>query len=290
MAHFTYKDDKTCLENVRRLLGYLPQNNLGSGAAEERTAYSGHEKCASLEDIVPQNPRKGYDVRAVIDAIADEASFFEVQQKWAQNAVIGFGRIAGRTAGFVANQPSVMAGALDCDASDKMARFVRMCDCFNIPLVVLVDTAAYLPGITQEHSGIIRHGAKLLYAFSEASVPKISLIMRKAYGGAYIAMNSKRMGADMVFAWPIAELAVMGAEGAVAILNRHEIEENPECREALVHEYEDRFLNPYIAAERGFVDEVIDPKDTRDKIADALEMLEKKKNTALWKKHGNIPL
>jgi acetyl-CoA carboxylase carboxyltransferase component len=196
----------------------------------------------------------------------------------------------GKTVGFVANQPSFMGGSLDCDSSNKMARFIRNCDCFNIPLVVLVDVPAFLPGIRQEHNGIIRHGAKLLYAFSEATVPKISLIMRKAYGGAYIAMNSKLMGADIVYAWPIAEIAVMGADGAVEIMCRKELEADPSCRDRLIEDYEQQFLNPYLAAERGMIDEVIEPQETRRKIAAALDMLSSKERTLIKKKHGNIPL
>ena len=287
VAHFTYENDRLCLEGVRKLLSYLPQNNRAPVPVADGEA---RDHSGRIQEIVPQNPKKGYDVRRVIETMADQDSFFEVQRDWAQNAVIGLGRMDGRTVGFVANQPSYMSGSLDYHASDKIARFIRTCDCFNIPLVVLVDVPAFLPGTAQEHSGIIRHGAKILYAFSEATVPKVSLIMRKAYGGAYIAMNSKRMGADIVFAWPIAELAVMGAEGAVSIIGRQAIKENPDCRDALVREYEEQFLNPYIAAARGFIDEVIAPEDTRRKIAGALEMLREKECAAPWKKHGNIPL
>ena len=287
VSHFLYPDDRSCLMGVRRLLGYLPQNNCAP--LPEMPALP-RDSSSTLQEIVPQNSRKPYDVRQVIDTMADVGSFFEVQPNWAQNAVVGLGRMDGKTVGFVANQPAYMSGSLDFNASDKMARFIRTCDCFNIPLVVLVDVPAFLPGTAQEHNGIIRHGAKLLYAFAEATVPKISLIMRKAYGGAYIAMNSKRMGADLVFAWPIAELAVMGAEGAVSIMCRHEIESEPACKDLLVQEYEEQFLNPYIAAARGFIDEVIFPEQTREKIAAALEMLTGKDEKLSWKKHGNIPL
>ena len=235
---------------------------------------------------MPQNPRKAYDIHKVIDAVLDRDSFFEVQAEWARNAVVGFGRLGGGTVGIVANQPAYMGGSLDYHVSDKMARFIRTCDCFNVPLLILIDVPAFLPGKEQEHNGIIRHGAKLLYAFSEASVPKISVVLRKAYGGAYIAMNSKRMGADMVFAW----LAVMGAEGAVEILFRKELRAAPKRRDELVEEYETLFMNPYIAAARGLIDEVIRPEDTRKRILAALEMLEKKERTTPWKKHGNIPL
>lgn len=287
VAHFTYEDDRQCLKGVRKLLSYLPQNNRAPGPVAESRP---QDRSGRIQEIVPQNPRKGYDVRAVIETMVDEDSFLEIQREWAQNAVIGLGRMDGRTVGYVANQPSCMGGSIDYHASDKMARFIRMCDCFNIPLVVLIDVPAFLPGVAQEHSGIIRHGAKILYAFSEATVPKVSLIMRKAYGGAYIAMSSKRMGADVVFAWPIAELAVMGAEGAVSIICRREIEADPSRREELIRKYEEQFLNPYIAAARGFIDEVIAPEDTRGKISAALEMLRGKELSAPWKKHGNIPL
>ncbi len=287
VSHFTYDSDRLCLEGVRNLLGYLPQNNRESAPAAKPLPV---DHSGRLQKIVPQNPRKAYDVREVIETMADRGSFLEIQREWAQNAVIGLARMDGQTVGFVANQPAYMGGSLDYHASDKMARFIRLCDCFGIPLVVLVDVPAFLPGVVQEHGGIIRHGAKLLYAFSEATVPKVSLIMRKAYGGAYIAMNSKQMGADLVFAWPIAELAVMGAEGAVSIVWRREIKADPARKEELVQAYTDQFLNPYPAAERGYVDEIIDPADTRKRIAGALEMLKGKKQSSPWKKHGNIPL
>lgn len=287
VSHFTYSDEHSCLKGVRELLTYLPQNN-----REEPPVVPGttHDKCASLQEIVPQDSKKPYDVRRVIDAFADKGSFLEVQREWAKNAVVGLARLDGKTVGIVANQPAHMSGALDYHASDKMARFIRFCDCFGIPLLVLIDVPAFLPGIAQEHNGIIRHGAKLLYAFSEATVPKISLVMRKAYGGAYIAMNSHRMGADMVFAWPIAEMAVMGAEGAVTIMYRKELAEEPERRDELVREYEQKFMNPYLAVSRGFIDEVIHPENTREKLSTALEMLAGKKLEQPWKKHGNIPM
>lgn len=286
-AHFTYPDDRSCLEAVRELLRYLPQN-----AEEKPPERAGVpvDRSVEIEDIVPQNSKRPYDVRNVISTMADENSFLEVQPQWAQNAVIGLGRLDGKTVGFVANQPAFMGGSLDYHCSDKMARFIRTCDCFNIPLVVLVDVPAFLPGSQQEHNGIIRHGAKLLYAFSEAAVPKISLIMRKAYGGAYIAMNSKSMGADIVFAWPIAEIAVMGAEGAVEILHRKRLQADPASRERLVKQYAEQYMNPYLAAARGYVDEVIEAKDTRSRIASALEALAGKQKEQIPKKHGNIPL
>jgi len=285
VAHFSCSNDRACLEEIRNLLSYFPQN---SAASPPRSAGVPVDRSAEIEEIVPQNSRKPYDVRKVIQTMTDKESFLEVQAQWATNAVIGFGRMDGKPVGFVANQPASKSGALDRDGSDKMARFIRTCDCFGIPLVILIDVPAFLPGMEQEHSGIIRHGAKLLYAFSEATVPKISLIMRKAYGGAYIAMNSKRMGADMVFAWPIAEIAVMGAEGAVEILHRQTLKEDPDSRDRLVEEYREQYMNPYLAVARGYIDEVIEPEDTRRRIAAALEALSNKPRGEY--RHGNIPL
>ena len=290
VAHFVYPDDLSCLNGVRKLLGYLPQNNEETpmnipGAPVDRAR--------ELTDIVPSDPKKGYDVRNVIDTFIDADSFMEVQEDFAKNIVVGFARLDGRTIGIVANQSSYMAGSLEINASDKGARFIRFCDSFNIPLLTLVDVPAFLPGRMQEHGGIIRHGAKLLYAYSEATVPKVSVIMRKAYGGAYIAMNSKGIGADLVYAWPIAEIAVMGASGAVAIIGRRAIsaaEDQDAKREELLSEYNEKFMNPYIAAERGYVDEVILPDETRSKVASAFRMLENKKQSRPVKKHGNIPL
>lgn len=286
-AHFAYSDDKECLKAVRKLLCYLPQNAAEMPQVQPDCSIDDSSK---LEEIVPQNPRKPYDVKNVIRIIADQESFFEVHELWARNAVVGLGRVDGNTVGFVANQPAFMGGALDYDSSDKIARFVRTCDCFHIPLIVLVDVPAFLPGTKQESGGIIRHGAKMLYAFSEATVPKISLIMRKAYGGAYIAMNSKEMGADIVFAWPIAEIAVMGAEGAIEIVHRKELRENLPCREELLERYREQFLNPYLAAARGYIDAVIEPLETRRQIAAALEALSRKQEETMGKQHGNIPL
>ncbi len=287
VTHFSCPDDRSCLEAIRELLGYLPQNSEEKPPCCQGTAV---DRSGEIEEIVPQNPKKPYDVRDVISTMVDEGSFIEVQSQWARNAVIGLGRMDGKTVGFVANQPAFMGGSLDYHSSDKMARFIRMCDCFNIPLVVLVDVPAFLPGSQQEHNGIIRHGAKLLYAFSEASVPKITLIMRKAYGGAYIAMNSKFMGADLVLVWPIAEIAVMGAEGAVEIMYRKELREEPEKRDQLIEQYAEQYMNPCLAAARGYIDEVIEPKDTRARIASALEALSGKRGERIGKKHGNIPL
>lgn len=290
VSHFVYPDDLSCLNGVRRLIGYLPQNN------EELPMFvPGHEvdQCDKLMDIVPDDQKSPYDIRNVISAFVDKNSFFEVQPEFALNIVVCFSRIAGKSIGIVANQPAYMAGSLDINASDKAARFIRFCDCFNIPLLTLVDVPAFLPGSQQEHNGIIRHGAKLLFAYAEATVPKISLILRKAYGGAYIAMNSKGIGADIVYAWPLAEIAVMGAAGAVSIIGKKTIEsaEDPSAKkEELLQDYNRKFMNPYIAAERGYVDEVIHPAETRVKITAAFEMLKTKKQELPAKKHGNIPL
>lgn len=290
VAHFVYPDDLSCLNGVRQLLGYLPQNN-----EEKPMVVPGRERdnCVALSDIVPVDSKKPYDVRNVIDAFVDENSFFEVQSSFARSLVVGFARLDGETIGIVANQSQYMAGSLEINSSDKGARFIRFCDCFNIPLLTLVDVPAFLPGSQQEHGGIIRHGAKLLFAYSEATVPKVGIIMRKAYGGAYIAMNSKGTGADMVYAWPIAEIAVMGAAGAVSIIGRKEIEkaDDPAAKkEELLDEYNNKFMNPYIAAEHGYVDEVILPEETRVKIVSAFKMLRTKERCLPKKKHGNIPL
>lgn len=290
VAHFVYPDDLACLNGVRKLLGYLPQSNKDNpmevpGNPIDRTTY--------LSDIVPSDSKKAYDVRDVINSFIDEDSFMEVHANFARNIVVGFARLEGQTIGIVANQSDYMAGSLEINSSDKAARFIRFCDCFNIPLLTLVDVPAFLPGSQQEHGGIIRHGAKILYAYSEATVPKVTLIMRKAYGGAYIAMNSKGIGADVVYAWPIAEIAVMGAAGAVSIIGRKAIKEaeDPSAKKKeLLDEYNNKFMNPYIAAEHGFVDEVILPEETRGKIVAAFDMLRSKEKHLPEKKHGNIPL
>ena len=290
VAHFVYPDELGCLNGVRRLLGYLPQNN---GEAPLTVPGVPQDLCASLPEIVPADSKRSYDVRDVIAAFADRDSFFEVQPQFARNLVVGFVRIDGNTVGIVANQSAFMAGSLEINASDKGARFIRFCDCFNIPLLTLVDVPAFLPGSQQEHGGIIRHGAKMLFAYAEATVPKVSVIMRKAYGGAYIAMNSKGLGADLVFAWPTAEIAVMGASGAVAIIGRREIEaaEDPAAkRQELIDGYNEKFMNPYVAAAHGYVDEVILPEETRQRVVSAFRMLETKKKALPGKKHGNIPL
>ena len=290
VAHFVYPDDLSCLNGVRQLLGYLPQSN-----EEISMTVPGNmvDNSSSLSEIVPADSKKAYDVRSVINAIVDENSFFEVQESFARNIVVGFARLDNETIGIIANQSLYMAGSLEINASDKASRFIRFCDSFDIPLLTLVDVPASLPGSQQEHGGIIRHGAKLLYAYSEATVPKVSLIMRKAYGGAYIAMNSKGTGADLVYAWPIAEIAVMGASGAVSIIGKKAIDaaEDPAAkREELLNEYNDKFMNPYIAAEHGYVDEVILPEETRTKISKAFNMLKTKERDLPYKKHGNIPL
>lgn len=293
VAHFVYDTEKGCLAGVKRLLQYLPDHNGVESPVRPFLETDQPEGGRGLTEIVPDNPRKPYDVKEVIDSLLDRDSFFEVQKRFAKNIVIGFGRMEGRVMGMIANQPTVLSGSLDCDASDKMARFIRFCDCFSIPLITLIDVPAFYPGLEQEHKGIIRHGAKILYAYAEATVPKISLIMRKAYGGAYIAMNSKNMGADIVYAWPTAEIAVMGADGAVNIIFRKRIRDaaDPAAEEEkLRKEYEDTFMNPYIAAKRGYVDEVIRPDETREKLIRALEMLQGKTQDMPYKKHGNIPL
>lgn len=314
VSHFTYNTENECLMGVRKLLAYLPANfeekapiikaeqdekggffKLGNVLRKngKRVDNKEAERAANIRKLVPDNSRLPYDVKQIIHNIVDVGTFFEVQEEFAQNAVVGFGRMDGMSVGFIANQPSCMGGSLDYHASDKIARFIRFCDCFNIPLVTLIDVPAFLPGTAQEHSGIIRHGAKILYAYSEATVPKISVIMRKAYGGAYIAMNSKEMGADIVYAWPIAEIAVMGADGAVNIAFKRKINaaENPEeMRAQCKKEYEDRFLNPYVASARGYVNEVIKPEETRVRILQALQAMRNKKQEPIKKKHGNIPL
>ena len=291
VLHFTYPDDISCLEGVKKLLSYLPPN------CSERPPFDpdfrGVENSYKLEQIVPDNQRKVYDIKEVLSCFVDRDSFFEVQGHYAQNLIVGFARLDGSVIGIVANNPKVIGGALDINASEKGARFIRFCDCFNIPLLTLVDVPGFFPGKEQEQNGIIRRGAKLLYAYSEATVPKITLILRKAFGGAYIAMNSKGMGADVVFAWPIAQIAVMGAEGAVDILYRKKIAESPNptsTRQDLVREYEEHFMTPYIAAERGFIDEVILPEETRKKLSEAFFALKDKNELRRTKKHGNIPL
>ena len=292
VTHFTAGSDEEALELTRDLIGLLPSNNL-SGVPNKSLGDSAERLCESLDSIVPEDPNKPYDVGDVISTILDAGAFLEVQADYAGNIVVGFGRLDGTTVGVVANQPKVLAGCLDIDASTKAARFVRFCDAFGIPLLTLVDVPGFLPGANQEWGGIIRHGAKLLYAYSEATVPKMTVILRKAYGGAYDVMCSKHIRADYNVAWPTAELAVMGADGAVQIIHRRRIDAagNPEEeRQRLVDEYTERFANPYQAAAMGYIDDVIEPSDTRRRLVKALGMLLDKEETRPARKHGNIPL
>lgn len=292
IAHFVAASDEDCLAQIRYLLSFLPSNNFESPPYFPPTD-DPERLCGDLLGIVPESPNLPYDMHRVIESVVDDGEFFEVQPRWAENIICGFGRLAGHTVGVVANQPMVLAGCLDINTSTKGARFVRFCDAFNIPLVAFVDVPGFLPGTEQEYGGIIRHGAKLLYAFSEATVPRMTVITRKAYGGAYVVMNSKHIRADISYAWPSAEIAVMGAEGAVNIIHRREIAQADDSgakRRALIADYIEKFSNPYIAAERGYVDDVIDPQETRLKLAKALEMLRSKRETIPQRKHGNIPL
>lgn len=292
VAHFYAEDEGQCVAMVRSLLGFLPSNNLEDPPAIA-SADDVFRQVLSLREIVPVDPNKGYDVKDVVRAVVDEGRFFEVHAGWATNMVVGFARLGGKTVGIVANQPKVLAGCLDIDASDKAARFVRFCDAFNIPLISFVDTPGYLPGTAQEYGGIIRHGAKLLYAFSEATVPKLTVVLRKAYGGAYIAMCSRALRADQVFAWPTAEIAVMGPEGAANIIFRDEIAKAPDpasFRQQKIDEYRGKFANPYVAAARGYIDDVIDPAETRARLWAALDACSSKRESRPAKKHGNVPL
>jgi acetyl-CoA carboxylase carboxyltransferase component len=292
VATFVADDEDTALAQVRYLLSFLPSNNLEEPPYFEPTD-DPERRCEDIVGLIPDAPNKPYDIKAVIHEIVDDGDFFEVHALWAQNIVCGFARIDGHAVGIVGNQPQVLAGTLDIDASEKAARFVRLCDAFNVPLVTFVDVPGFLPGTDQEYGGIIRHGAKLLYAYCEATVPRVQVITRKAYGGAYVVMNSKSIGADLAFAWPSAEVAVMGPQGAVNIIFRKEIETaaDPEARRTeLIEEYTERFANPYIAAERGYVDDVIDPRDTRRVLARSLAMLRTKREQLPQRKHGNLPL
>jgi propionyl-CoA carboxylase beta chain len=292
VAHFTSADEGSCLEDARYLLSFLPQNNLESPAYAAPSDPVERED-ASLDEIVPDSPNKPYDMKQVIGRVVDDGDFLEVQPHHAENIVCGFARLGGHSIGVVGNQPSALAGVLDIDASVKAARFVRTCDAFNVPLVTLVDVPGFLPGTAQEWGGIIRHGAKLLYAYAEATVPKLTVITRKAYGGAYDVMSSKHIRADFNLAWPTAEVAVMGPEGAVNIVFRKEIEEadDPDARRAeLIADYKERFANPYTAAERGYVDDVVEPRRTRPALIGALETALTKRAEAPRRKHGNIPL
>jgi acetyl-CoA carboxylase carboxyltransferase component len=292
VCQFTSPDDKACIEDVRYLLSFLPANNL----EEPPTVASGDDPerlCLELRELIPPSANQPYDMHKVIESVFDEGDFFEYAARWAPNILCGFARLDGQVIGVVGNQPMHLAGVLDIESSEKAARFVRTCDAFNIPLITFVDVPGFLPGVDQEHGGIIRHGAKLLYAYCEASVPRVQVVTRKAYGGAYVVMNSKSIGADLAFAWPSAELAVMGPQGAVEIAYRKEIQAaaDPEARKAeLVEEYTERFANPYQAAERGYVDDVIDPADTRIKLIASLELLRSKREELPQRKHGNVPL
>ncbi len=291
VAHFMYDDEPQCLEAIRKLVSFLPANNLLDPPVSERPIAASID--ASLRDIVPKESNRAYDMHDVISKLVDGGDFLEVHAHYAMNIIVGFGRVEGRPVGIIANQPKVAAGCLDINASDKAGRFIRFCDAFNVPVVNLVDVPGFLPGVNQETGGIIRHGAKLLYAYSEATVPKITVIVRKAYGGAYLAMCSRDLGADMVFAWPGAEIAVMGPDGAANIIFRKEIESAPDsaaARREKIAEYRDKFANPYVAASRGFVDEVIDPAHTRARVAVALSVLESKREARPSKKHGNFPV
>ena len=292
VAHFAEASEEDALDDIRRLLSYVPQNNIEDPPRVE--PWDDPERAdEELTEIVPDQPRKPYDITNVIDRVVDEGSFFEVQEGYARNIAIGFARLDGHSIGVVANQPRVNAGTLDIDASLKGARFVRFCDAFNIPILTFVDVPGFMPGTDQEHNGIIKHGAKLLYAYSEATVPLMTVITRKAYGGAYDVMASKHIGADVNYAWPTAEIAVMGPKGAVNVLYDDELEaaEDTEARrEELIEEYREEFANPYTAANRGFVDDVIEPTDTRRRLVSDLEVLETKRKSQPSRKHGNIPL
>lgn len=292
VAHFAAETDEHALRMVRELLSFIPSNNMDDPPIRSCTD-SVERLEPKLNSLVPESSNQPYDIRDVVHAVVDSGDFLEVHQHYAPNIVVGFARLGGRPVGIVANQPAYLAGVLDIDASVKGARFVRFCDCFNVPLITFEDVPGFLPGVAQEHGGIIRHGAKLLYAFAEATVPKITVITRKAYGGAYCVMASKHIRTDINFAWPTAEIAVMGAEGAVGILYRREIGEAPDpedARRARISELEEKFANPYVAAERGFIDEVIEPARTRPKLIRALTLLQNKRDTNPPKKHGNIPL
>lgn len=292
VAHFLSADDADCLRHIRRLLSFLPSNNRDEAPRVVCTDPV-DRRDAALDSVVPSESNVPYDIKDIITRVVDDADFLEVHEHFARNIVVGFARLDGRPVGIVANQPNFLAGCLDIDSSVKGARFVRFCDAFNIPIITFEDVPGFLPGVQQELSGIIRHGAKLLYAYAEATVPKVTVITRKAYGGAYCVMGSKHLRTDINLAYPTAEIAVMGAEGAVNIVYRRELAESAtpaETRAEKVREFKDRFANPFIAAEHGFVDDVIEPRDTRPRLIQALRMLENKVDTMPRKKHGNIPL
>jgi acetyl-CoA/propionyl-CoA carboxylase len=292
VAHFVAKDEYECMDIVKKLLSYLPQNN-----AEEPpvvpTTDDPNRTDSKLTTVVPENPYEPYDIKQIVTSILDNNEFFEIHELWATSVVVGFGRLSGRSVGIIANQPMYLAGSLDIDSSNKAARFIRTCDCFNIPIISIIDTPGYLPGLEQEQHGIIRHGSKLLFAYCEATVPKLAIIVGKAYGGAYIAMSSKHLRSDINYAWPTAEIAVLGPEAAINIIFRKEIAESKDpdaYKKKLIKEYRDKFANPYIAAEAGFIDAVIDPVETRPMLIRALEALANKRESRPFKKHGNINL
>jgi propionyl-CoA carboxylase beta chain len=292
VAHFAVDDDRACLATIRELLSYLPSNNLEDPPLRP-TADPSDREDAALDTLIPPEPNRPYDIKQLIRRVVDEGRFLEVHEHYAPNIVVGFARLGGRSVGIVANQPAVLAGCLDIDASVKGARFVRFCDAFNVPLVTFEDVPGFLPGTAQEWGGIIRHGAKLLYAFAEATVPKLTVITRKAYGGAYCVMASKHIRTDLNYAYPMAEIAVMGPEGAVNVLYRRELQKAADAealRRAKVAEFREKFANPYVAADRGFIDEIIEPRQTRRKLIAGLEMARHKRDKNPPKKHGNIPL
>jgi len=292
VSHFASEDEDECFDQIKTLLSYIPQNNLEDPPRVD-TGHSPDEVDESIDELVPNDPNKPYDMRDVVRKLADNGEFFEVHGLWAQNMIVGFARFDGRSVGIVGNNPAHLAGTIDINASDKCARFVRFCDAFNIPIITFMDVPGYLPGTAQEYGGIIRHGAKILYAFAEATVPMITIITRKGYGGAFDVMASRHIGADLVYAWPTAEIAVMGPDGAINIIFRREIEkakDKEKERAQLVKEYRDKFANPYVAAGLGYVDKVIFPRETRLLICKGLDMLESKRQSRPPKKHGNIPL
>jgi len=292
VAHFVAKNEYQCVDIVKTLLSYVPQNSTQEPPVME-TGDDPNRLDNNLINIVPENSLQPYDVKEIIHSILDNHLFLEIHELFAQNIIVGFGRLNGRTVGIVANQPMVLAGALDIDSSNKAARFVRFCDCYNIPIITFVDTPGYMPGTQQEHGGIIRHGSKLLYAYCEATVPKITTIIGKAYGGAYIAMGSKNLGTDMNYAWPTAQIAVLGSEAAVKIMNRKEIDSAKDpvaLKKQLVDNFTEKFANPYVAASYGTIDTVIDPAETRPALIRALEALANKREKRIPRKHGNINL
>ncbi len=293
VAHFVAKDEIDCMDKIKTILSYIPQNNREEPAILTDSSDDVNRLDQNIINILPENPYHPYDIKEIIKSIVDDGKFFEIHELFAENIVVGFARMGGRSIGLIANQPLFLAGALDIHSSVKAARFVRFCDSFNIPILTLVDTPGYLPGSDQEHNGIIRHGSKLLYAYCEATIPKITCIVGKAYGGAYIAMGSKNLGTDINYAWPTAEIAVLGPEAAITIMHRKNLKNSPdaiETKKNLAKEYRNKFANPYIAAERGTIDLVIDPMETRPMIINALNALSNKKEHRPWKKHGNINL